>query len=487
MKTKIVRALVVALIIVVTLIAGCGGGGKETGGTSPLPSGTSTAPVTAQPPLVTPTPTPTEPPKTQPTPTLTPAPTTTPIPTPTPPRYQPKPTPTSPPDTTPPPAIIGLVANNAYDKGVNAWWDKTNATDFDHYNIYLNKAEMVDVTGMKAIQQIKDIATCRYQVTGLEYGTRYYFAVTAVDKSGNENKRLASVSVKSTPMPRGTVDPDFYVDINQSDMTWAGTTLFKDTHTPGRPRIIEVNMLGEIVWQYLIPQNLKEVGAGLEDVELLPNNNILFALVRKGVYEIDRSGKIVWSYLNANVSHDADRLPNGNTLIVWGFPDQVNDAQVKEVNPKGEVVWSWSAKDYFNKPPYKDIYDDGWTHCNAVSRLPNGNTLISLRNFDLVVEVNPKGEVVRTIGEGILTDVHDPEVLPNGNILAAIPAATSPYHAIEIDPNSGAIVWRFRWPRELLPQGTRDANRLPNGNTLVVGTTKMVEVTNRGKLSGNSH
>jgi len=88
-----------------------------------------------------------------------------------------------------PPLYVTFNANNAYDGRVNVWWDKSAATGFDHYNIYLNKAEMTDITGMEAVQQIKDIATCSYQAAGLEDGTKYYFAVTAADKGGNENKR----------------------------------------------------------------------------------------------------------------------------------------------------------------------------------------------------------------------------------------------------------------------------------------------------------
>ena len=416
----------------------------------------------------------------------------TPAPVPTPaPMPPPTSTPASPPDTTPPSAITGLVANNAYDGRVNLWWDKSTTADFDHYNIYLNKAEMADITGMKAVQQIKDIATCRYQATGLEDGTKYYIAVTAVDKSGNEDVRAASVSATPAPMPRGTVDPDFQVDVYQSELAWAGTTLFGDQHNLKKPRIIEVNMMGEIVWQYVLPQDLLQYTNPGLDAELLANNNILFVLLRKGVYEIDRSGKIVWSYETQKISHDADRLPNGNTIFVFGMNDQKDDAQVTEVNPKGEIVWQWYAKDYFDKPPYNSIYDEGWAHTNAVTRLTNGNTLISPRNFNFVVEVDPQGSVVRTLGEGLLYYQHEPELLPNGNLLSGshgnlariapeFAASITSYAAVEIDLKTDKIVWKFSWPPGL-SQDARDANRLPNGNTLVQGP-RIAEVTPEGKI-----
>jgi len=282
-------------------------------------------------------------------------------------------------------------------------------------------------------------------------------------------------------MPRGTVDSDLYVDVYQSDMVWPGTTLLPDNHNPEKPRIIEVNMLGEIVWEYLVPQNLKQYTNPGFDVELLPNNNILFVLPRSGVYEIDRKGKIVWSYLTNKISHDADRLPNGNTIFAFGASDQKSDAQIIEINQKGEVVWSWYAKDHFDKSPYANIYGEGWTHTNAVTRLPNGNTLISLRNFNFVVEVDPQGSVVSTIGEGVFETQHDPQVLSNGNILVANQGRPpSGFHqAVEIDPTTGKTVWQSPgFEKWALP--VRDANRLPNGNTLITGSTKIVEVTADG-------
>jgi hypothetical protein len=150
-----------------------------------------------------------------------------------------------------------------------------------------------------------------------------------------------------------------------------------------------------------------------------------------------------------------------------------------EVNSEGEVVWAWYAKDYFDKPPYDDIFDQGWAHTNAVSRLPNGNTLISPRNFDLEVEVDPKGEVVRTYGEGVFVSQHDPEMLPNGNILLANQCL--PHRATEFDPKTNEVVWEYVIP-ERTNWPVRDANRLPNGNTLITGTTGIVEVTPEGEI-----
>lgn len=388
------------------------------------------------------------------------------------------------PAATPPPPVTGLTLNNAYDGRVNLWWAKSTAGDFDHYNIYASTSKIKDVTGLAPIHQERDIAAAAYQATGLTDGARYYFAVTAAGKNGNENSRAISAAATPTPMPEGTGDPELQVDIYQPGKVWAGTTLLPDNHNPLRPRIIEVNTLGEVTWEYPVPQALRQFTNPGFDVELLANNNILFVLPRNGVYEVDRSGRVVWSYLTGKISHDADRLPDGNTIFVFGANDGKEDAQVTEVNPEGKVVWSWHASEHFNKTPYDSAYSEGWTHANSVTRLPGGNTLVSLRNFNLVAEVDPRGTVVRTIGEGVFSSQHDPEVLASGNILAANQARPPAgfHQAVEVIPATGQVAWRS--PRlEMWALPARDADRLPNGNTLVTGSTAIFEFTPGGEVA----
>lgn len=281
------------------------------------------------------------------------------------------------------------------------------------------------------------------------------------------------------PPMKKQADLKLRVDIYDPAAVWPGTTILTDNCSPKGPRVLEVNMKGEIIWQYVLPEDLKQYTNPGFDVEPLPGGSFLLALPRKGIYEIDRRGSVLWSYIDGKVSHDVDRLPNGNTLMVWGGSDKIDDSQVKEVSHEGKLVWAWYAKDHFYRPPYTDIYNDGWTHANAASRLPNGNTLISLRNFNFIVEVDPEGAVVRTIGEGLLQHQHDPEPLPNGNILVANHG--KPQGAVEIKPESGEVVWEFPMP-ERATWPVRDANRLPNGNTLIAGTTKIVEVTAGGDI-----
>lgn len=275
------------------------------------------------------------------------------------------------------------------------------------------------------------------------------------------------------PMVRGTFDQDFVLETYDKNKALNGTTIFADNHNIDRPRIIEINMLGEIIWEYNIPQELKKYTNPGFDVEILSSGNILFVLPGNGVYEINRNKQIVWSYLTTKISHDADRLPNGNTIFVFGNNDTMSDTQVVEVNSAKQIVWSWSAQAHFNYSPYSAILKQGWTHTNAVTRLNNGNTLISPRNFNMVIEVNQAGEPVKTLGEAIMVEQHDPVLLENGNLLFA--NHDTPEKAIEMDADEN-IVWEYaitsrnQWP-------VRDTDRLSNGNTLITTTTKILEVT----------
>ena len=69
-------------------------------------------------------------------------------------------------------------------------------------------------------------------------------------------------------------------------------------------------------------------------------------------------------------------------------------------------------------------------------------------------------------------------MLANGNILLA--NHDRPHRIIEFDPVTGKVVWQTTgFEQSAVP--VRDANRLPNGNTLITCSTKIIEVTAEGK------
>jgi hypothetical protein len=81
------------------------------------------------------------------------------------------------------------------------------------------------------------------------------------------------------------------------------------------------------------------------------------------VGEVDWDGNVVWRWAGpspvspALQNHDWARLPNGNTLlitsairVVGGVSDKpIDDQVIREVNPRGETVWSWAAGDHIDE------------------------------------------------------------------------------------------------------------------------------------------
>lgn len=287
---------------------------------------------------------------------------------------------------------------------------------------------------------------------------------------------------------------DYTPSLLQKDKVFPGTVLFTDVSDPRRPVIVEVDAEGHAVWQYnlaksLVPKDRTPLPLG--DATLLANGNILFTVHSKGIFEIDRSGSIIWKHRDREASHEVDRLPNGNTLYNRGWVRRGEDA-VREVTPEGEVVWSWTGLPAFADKRYEDVSSEGWMHVNACHRMDDGTTLISIRNFHTVVRVDRRGEVVwsyRFRSKGKMNDLstpdgkakgsanHEPEMLENGNMLVAV---RKPHAVLEIDPGTGAPVWIWKHPEGLVT--IRDCNRLPNGNTLITGADKIVEVTSEGEI-----
>jgi len=273
-----------------------------------------------------------------------------------------------------------------------------------------------------------------------------------------------------------TSAPPYIVDYYDPSRACNGTTLFADDHWSNGLRIVQVNMAGDIVWQYIVPDGLKDGLAVASDAALLTNGTIMVLLAGKGLFEINRHGDIVWSNFDGRIDHSFERLPNGNTLYSYGDNDDVGSAVVKEVTTNGTRVWSWFASnEYFSVFPTTDtnIARGGWTHVNAASRMTNGHTLINLRNFDRTIEVDTNGTVVWSVDYTNLYpgtfpvgyDPHEPELQTNDHLLVCL-QWTTPYQVVEFDRATCLPEWEYNRP---CLRTTRDADRLPNGNTLIVG------------------
>jgi len=102
-------------------------------------------------------------------------------------------------DITPPPVPTGLYVTDSENGAVSLKWTPVQAEDLAGYNIYWRSGIEVDTqsANRKFIEGITD------SITGLDYDTFYYFAITSIDRSGNESALSAQVSGR----PQNTTPP----------------------------------------------------------------------------------------------------------------------------------------------------------------------------------------------------------------------------------------------------------------------------------------
>jgi len=183
--------------------------------------------------------------------------------------------------------------------------------------------------------------------------------------------------------------------------------------------------------------------------------------------------------------HDHERVNETHILVA----DIVAD-QVFMVNTETEiVVWLWDAQSDY---PVEGggPYPTDWAHINDVERLADGRVMVSLRNQDQVVFLDPATglQANRTLGSeddhGTLYEQHNPDYVPAERGGPAVLVADSENGRI-VEYQREGEAWTRTWTwRDRRLQWPRDADRLPNGNTLVADThgKRVVEVAPDGEV-----
>lgn len=245
-----------------------------------------------------------------------------------------------------------------------------------------------------------------------------------------------------------------------------------------KKKIVEYDTAGNLTWEYSIPWTIStlNIGSGA-DVEWLPDtDSFLFVVPRSGVYEVSRDKKIVWKYETKHISHDADRLPNGNVLFVNGW-DAETDPTFTEVNQSGVVVQQWFAFQHID--PLIDVINSqqsheaySYTHANSIFRMDDGSTVVSLRNFNMYVVVK-NGHIIER--NGGFKNLHDPFISENKLCFAA----RSP-NRVECRVG-GRRTFRFAVSDKLW-HPMRTVEPLKNGNLLITGSARIGQLSPTGQL-----
>jgi hypothetical protein len=174
--------------------------------------------------------------------------------------------------------------------------------------------------------------------------------------------------------------------------------------------------------------------------------------------------------------HDIDYLGRGRYAVA----DIANDRAYVYDRSADRIVWEYDFARYFSAgeggPP------DDWTHLNDIDAVDGGDAfLLSPRNFDRVILVDRETkEVVWSLGRedayDVLYEQHNPTLL-----------SSDPPTVLVADSENDRVVeyrrenrsWNATWGYSGELTWPRDADRLPNGNTLIVdsGGDRVLEVS----------
>ncbi|WP_439028696.1 aryl-sulfate sulfotransferase [Haloarchaeobius sp. DT45] len=271
---------------------------------------------------------------------------------------------------------------------------------------------------------------------------------------------------------------------------------FRGTTNDKKPaRLVAAGERGVTEWVY---NSTEGKNAWFFDVDPLPNGNLLVVSPRSGetlIYELDpRTRERVWERkFPFEDTHDADMLSEDELVIshmrAWDSENATSEDEIVVYNlTTDQVTWRWEYKDHF--PAETDGgHNADWTHSNDVDAIGDGRLLLSPRNFDqaVVVDMETKN-VTMQLGEdgdhSILNEQHNPDFMVSDNGTPTMLVADSGNNRIvEYAYENGEWVRTWTVGRNTL-NWPRDADRLPNGNTLVTDTLnhRILEITPNGEV-----
>ena len=190
----------------------------------------------------------------------------------------------------------------------------------------------------------------------------------------------------------------------------------------------------------------------------------------------------------SNAIHDVDRIGEDKLLVAEiAYPDGVYVVNTTT----GTREWSWRAEQNFTRESGGE-YPGDWTHINDVEQLDDGRIMVSVRNQDQVVFLDPdSGEVVEerwTLGEDddydILFEAHNPDFINASNGGPAVLVADSENNRVVEYQREGGE-WNQTWVwQDGAMEWPRDADRLPNGHTLITDSNsdRILEVNEQGEI-----
>jgi hypothetical protein len=261
--------------------------------------------------------------------------------------------------------------------------------------------------------------------------------------------------------------------------------------------------------------------AGPLGLQLLPNNTLDWGIGQQSPFfflELDNQRT---QTLNAPIGptdvHEYLLEPNGNRMVLAvplksgvdltalgkGTNQTILDCMIEEIDPLGNLVWSWRASDHIapgeTQPALLDTVtisgqtDYGPYHCNSIDVDPNGtHVLLSARADSAVYEIdkasgtvlwklggsgtNPDNAQILTIQndpETTISGQHDARFQPNGDIAlfddhsALTGAARGVDYAIDTTAGTATLNFEYANPDGQVSLATGSFRRYSDGTSLV--------------------
>jgi len=259
----------------------------------------------------------------------------------------------------------------------------------------------------------------------------------------------------------------------------------------------------------------------------LPDGSVVFTFGRGGLIKMDRCGEVQWK-LPHMTHHSVERAEGGGFWVpgrryVTGkskFPPlrtPYYEELILKVSEDGEILQEISLPGIFYKNDLQSILlanrrpsitNDGpeLTHLNDIEELSSeladrfpqfapGDLLLSMRDFNLILVIDPKTEEIKWHKAGPWLRQHDPDFHPSGKIFVYNNNSDETNdgsilggsNIISIDPKSSDsnIFYGASDEQKFFSNRSGNFQILDNGNILITekDAGRLIEVTENGEIA----
>ncbi|MBN1518239.1 aryl-sulfate sulfotransferase [Candidatus Sumerlaeota bacterium] len=325
------------------------------------------------------------------------------------------------------------------------------------------------------------------------------------------------------------------VTIYQPKACYNGYTVFCSGHST---EIQLIDMQGNVLYRWNRPfydvwpdpvhleHPVPEKYIQYRNFHLFPNGDILVLYEAHaetpygyGLAKLDKDSRVIWKY-SEHVHHDLDLGEDGKiyTMTQQFIPSRnlmLTDFLVQLTPEDGRELMRIPMFDAMERSPFtwtqvssNDIGGDV-LHCNKVRYITKhesevfpfakeGQLLVSIREIDALVVVDPKTKAVTWFAQNSWILQHDPDILDNGNILIfdnlgrkGEGGEEGRSRIVEYNPKTNKIEWEYHGSAEhpFDSDGRGCQQLLPNENLLIDESHRgrIFEITHDGEIVWEYH